>query len=208
MQLWDYIKAELAVLKQAPVSFVGLVVISIAAGVGIGTWHYSERLDAQDSQIKRYRVALGIDSASKGALVELNNEELALRAQSIVAKLREFNSRLDARIEAVQKLNEASKVGKEQAFKDQQAVMQQVSQEFDSNLASDAYNVDSELQKRLSPEATAHIIRVPSLTSDSGGHIAITALLRGTGFDALFIRTLADEIEQMAKLLPSDSPIK
>lgn len=201
MSLWEYIKAEFVVLKAAPVSFVGLVVLSISAGIGIGAWHYGERLEADQAQIKRYRVALGIDAASKGALVELSNEELALRARSIVAKLRDFNSTLNTRVTEVQKLNEAHKASKEQAAKDQLAVMQQVSQEFDSNLASDAYNIDAELRRRLSPEAVSHIVRVPALVSDDGAHIPITALIRGSGFDVGFLRVLADEIEQMAKLL-------
>jgi hypothetical protein len=40
MGLWEYIKTERDVLKGAPVSFIGLVVISVSAGIGIGSWHY------------------------------------------------------------------------------------------------------------------------------------------------------------------------
>ena len=86
MGLWEYIRSELRVLKGAPVSFVGLVILSVSAGIGIGSWHYGERLDTKDGEIHRYRVALGIDKASAGALVELNNQELALKAQYIVGQ--------------------------------------------------------------------------------------------------------------------------
>ena len=53
-----------------------------------------EQIAAKDGQLNRYRVALGIDPASKGALVELSNQELALKAQATVTKLRELNDLL------------------------------------------------------------------------------------------------------------------
>ena len=71
-------------------------------------------------------------------------------------------------------------------------------------IASDTYNVDNELRKRLSPEAVAHIIRVPALVAENGSHIPIAALFRGSGMDVFYLQGLANEIEQMAKLLPPD----
>lgn len=189
-------------LRGAPVVFIGLMVVSVASGIGVGHWHFSEQLEAKDGEIHRYRVALGIDPASKGALVELNNQELAAKAQSTVAKLRDLSADFDNRSKTIKEQKDAGKLTDMQVLEDEQAVMQQVSQDFDRNLASDADNVRNELRRRLSPEAIAHIVRVPAFWADNGSSIPVTALFKGTGFDTLFIRGLADEIEQMAKLLP------
>jgi hypothetical protein len=60
-KLFDHIRSEWAVLRGAPFTFLTLVIFGVAAGLVIGQWHYSERFNAQDDQIRRYRVALGID---------------------------------------------------------------------------------------------------------------------------------------------------
>src|SRR5437879_4296918 len=71
--VWEYIRKERAALKRAPLSFAGLAVVCLAAGIGVGRWHYSERLETKDGQIQRYRVALRIDKAGGNALMELTN---------------------------------------------------------------------------------------------------------------------------------------
>jgi hypothetical protein len=81
--LLEYMKVEVAVLKQAPFSFAFLLIFGLLGGVAIASWHYNQELTAKDGQLSRYRVALGIDPASKGALVELNNQELALKASRL-----------------------------------------------------------------------------------------------------------------------------
>lgn len=191
-------------LTKAPVSFVSLALVFFSAGIGVGLWHYSERLDTKDGEIHRYRVALGIDEASRGALVELNNQELALKAQSIVVKLRQLSSALAQKSDEIQKRTNSGEIDKTQAFKEQMAAMKEVSQDFDSSLASDAYNVENELRKRLDPVAISHVVRVPALVAD-GSRVTVPDLFRGSGFDSVYIGGLADEIEQMAKLLPPDS---
>jgi hypothetical protein len=207
MSLWEYIRAELAVLKGAPVSFVGLVVLSIAAGIGIGEWHYSERLETKDGEIHRYRVALGIDNASAGALVELNNQELALKAQYIVGQMRQLSSALDQKGQQIGQMVKDGKIDKQRVSEAKMAAIKEVSEAFNSNLASDAYNVENELRSRLDPSALSHIVRVPAFIvgSDPRSRVTFSELMRGSGFDAMMIGRLADEMEEMAKLLPPDS---
>src|SRR5215472_3273353 len=60
MEIWNYIKAEWSVLSSARLTFATLLILGLGAGFEIGKYHYEERLNEQEGQIKRYRVALGI----------------------------------------------------------------------------------------------------------------------------------------------------
>ena len=198
-------------LKKAPLAFVLLLVVGVISGARIEAWRDSgqmaslqEQIRQKDDKVSRYRVALGIDPASRGALVELNNEELYLKAESVVAKLRTFASKLDGTLAEIKKRVDSNKIDKKQAWQETMEAMKQVSQDLDKNLASEAYNVDNELRNRLDPKAISHVVRVPAIVSDEGVSIPITALSKGSGWDSFYIKALADEIEQMAKLLPTN----
>ena len=211
-KLFDHVKSNWAVFMNAKLAFIVLAGLGIGVGFTTGMFYYSgqvgslhEQIGAKDGQISRYRVALGIDPASKGALIELNNAELAARALSTVTKLRNLSAEFGRRSAGITQQKDSGKLTDEQAFEQQQTVMKQVSEDFDKKLASDAENIRNELRTRLSPDAIAHIVRVPALLSDDGKSIPITALFKGTPVDSFFIGGLADEIEQMTKLLPPDS---
>lgn len=164
---------------------------------------YAERLDSLGAEMARYRVALGIDKASQGALIELNNQELYMKAQSIVLPLRRLADELDRRERIIQKELESKRISKDEAIKQQTAAAQQIAITYDQNLASDAYNVRNEIRKRLSPEAIAHIVRVPAFPAADGASIPLMEIMKGEYMTAFFIRGFADEIEGMAKLLPN-----
>ncbi len=72
--------------------------------------------------------------------------------------------------------------------------------------ASDTYNVENELRKRMDSSALAHIVRVPAFISDNdpASRVTFSELMRGSGVDAFMIGRFADEMEEMAKLLPPD----
>jgi hypothetical protein len=215
-RLITFLRNEWKGLVGAPGSFATLTVLCLAIGFAGGMLYYSseigslhEQINSRDGQINRYRVALGIDPASKGALVELSNQELGLKAKSTVASLRALGSELDAKLGVIQKEEEAKKIDDNQAFDQRMTAMKDVSQDFNNNLASDANNIQIELRKRLDPNALAHIVRVPAFDElDSNGkpanYIPLTELARGSGFDTFFIKGLANEIEQMADLLTRD----
>ncbi len=230
-QLVVFVQKEWRELKEAPFSFIMLAVLCLGVGFSGGMLYYSsqiaslheqinskdaqlgtkdDELKAKDGQISRYQVVLGIKPGSAGALVELNNQELALKAQSIVAKLREYNSVLEAKGAAIKGQLADKKVDKDQASKADLAAIREVSQDFDSSLASDTYNVENELRSRLGPSALSHVIMVPGFIADHNPRTRITFpdMMRGSGFDAMWLGRMADEIEQMAKLLPPDSAKK
>lgn len=192
-----YIVGEGRVLKKAPILCACLLLL----GAGIGRWYDSEKLSDKDNELHRYRVALGVDPASKGALIELTDKELSLKARSTVANLRRLDSDLQVKLAAIQQQLEQGKIKPEDADKAKTQAMHDVSQDYDRNLASEALNVDEELRKRIDPKAMEHILRVPALVGSDGERIPFAALMRGTGFDTFYIRGLANEIEQMTNLL-------
>jgi hypothetical protein len=108
-------------------------------------------------------------------------------------------------MEDLQKQIDTGKIAKEKIEEEKSRVIQDMSEDFDRNLASDAFNVDNELRKRLDPKTIAHIPRVPAFIDADGNRLTFAQIVRGTGADAFFIRGLANEIEQMSKLLPPDS---
>jgi hypothetical protein len=211
MEMLEKLKEQAHIIKTAPYAFILFLMAGGGVAYFLSNEHFSGEISAlraaigaKESEISRYRVALGIDPASQGALVELNDQELALRAQSIVSKLRELASALDFKLEQIQEQARAGKIRKERVGEEKFRVEKEVAQDFDSNLASDAHNIDNELRRRLDPKAIDHIVRVPGLIS-SGTRIPLTELFRGSGFDTFWFRGLANEIEQMAKLLPAAS---
>jgi len=212
-QFIDYIKREWAVLRGAPGAFVGLAVISLLSGVALESWHYSgqistltTQLNSKDGEIGRYRVALGIDKASQGNLVELTNDELRVKSINTASKLRGVCSSARAKDEAASKAeaNLDAKTKGERVF----ARFREASDEIDRNVRSDTALVDNELRRRLRPEAIASIPGVPTSLYNAATGTPIDPLILGTaggnGFSSMLC-ILADGIEQMAKLLPSDT---
>ena len=200
-------------LRTAPFSFIGLAVLCVLAGTALAGWHYSERistLEAQsgtkDSEIARYRVALGIDRASKGALIELNNSELRSKALSTAATVHQLCVSFRNRNEQLAKDLATSKLSEKDGATRSFALQKEESDEFDSSVRSDASLVEIELRRRLSPEAKASIVGLPlAFKGSDGGYLTLLSILSGTGIDAVFVCAIGNGIEEMAKLLPGDS---
>jgi hypothetical protein len=199
-----------AVIRPVFGTFLTIMLLMLGGGIAIGSWYYSGRIDTMkeelagaQGQVVRYRVALGIDKASAGALVELNNQELALKTESIVAKLREFSHDLQFKEAELQKLVDSGKIKKSDMPRENMRVMTEVSQAFDENLASDALNVDNELRKRMTPEALSHVVRAPAFVA-GGSRVTFLGLMRDSPMASMMIPAIANEMEQMYKLLPLD----
>ena len=228
------LKQELQVVKGAPISLVIFMVFSFGSGYAACRWYYSKQLSdrdglivaknadlafaqnqliakdnqlaAKENQLSRYRVELSLENPSRGVLVDLTNQELAVKSQAVVKKLREFADALETKFSFIQQRIDEHKINKNQALRERKAAADEVSQEMDRNLASDADNLRTELRRRLDPKAIANVLRVPALRgADGSSNIPFTALFRGTGFDMAYTRTLSNEIEEMTKLLPPDS---
>ncbi|MGH9426585.1 MAG: hypothetical protein ACRD2L_09840, partial [Terriglobia bacterium] len=67
---------------------------------------------------------------------------------------------------------------------------------------SEALNVEGELRNRLSPEALRNVVR---MAPDINVSMHRLTSLMPREFSFLFADGLAEEIDQMAKLLPEDS---
>lgn len=213
-QILDYFAREWGVLKSAPLAFIVLALIGIAVGYMASSWYFRSVLDGRavlieqkDAQLGRYRVALGIDKASQGALIELTNAEMRAKAATTSAKIRDMHQSLDRQSRQVQELKNSGKLDEKAAAERSFAVLREVSQEFERSLRADAINVDNELRRRLGPKAVASIVGLPPsfFSASDGAPVGILGLLpSGTGMSAGFLGVLADGIDQMAQLLPKD----
>ena len=170
------------------------------------------QVTTRNGEIYRYKVAMGLEIASKGNLIELTNEELrvksintASRLGSVCASIREREiSQAETNAKADAKLDKKAKFlrGIERARAD--------SDEINRTVRSDTILIDNELRRRLSPKAIASIPGLsPSLFSsgDTNNETPIDVLtLATTGSmgSSLVLCALSEGIEQMAKLLPSD----
>ena len=82
-------------------------------------------------------------------------------------------------------------------------IMKETSEAFDEDLASDALNIENELRKRMTPEAMSHVVRVPAFVAGDS-RVTFLGLMRGSPTEIWMVNGLANEIEQMYKLLPPD----
>jgi hypothetical protein len=212
-QIAEYIKTEWSVLKNAPFTFVTLSVLWLGAGIGVGMFYYGgqiallhEQIESKTEEIGRYRVALGVDPTSKGILVELTNQELKAKSATVVLNLRAFCSELHRKGDEIQAELNAKKMDEKAAYDQKPAFDKRLSDNFVTGFRADTFNVDNELRRRLGPAAVNSIVGVsPSLVADNGAPLDIlTITISGSspGFMVEFTCTLADSIEQMAKLLP------
>ncbi|HVN63749.1 MAG TPA: hypothetical protein VMT58_03880 [Candidatus Binataceae bacterium] len=215
--LFDYIKKEWAVLVNAPFTFVGLSILSLLVGFSGGMIYYSgqngalrEQINARDGEINRYRVALGIDVASKGSLIELSNQELRAKTETLVAKLRDLCHSYETRRLQIQERAASQKLNKQEKTLELENLTKEMNGRFVGTVRADTFNVDNELRRRLKPEAVAAIPQIlPSLTEAAHGtQIDVMSLIPSDffGIGIEMACSLADSIEQMANLLPPDSP--
>jgi hypothetical protein len=195
---------EWRVLKETPFTFLMLAGACLSLGLGVGKWYYAREIDTLKGQNERYRVALGIDKASKGNLIELTNEELKAKVLSTVPKLRDFCAVVRKKSDAADQELKEKRIDKQTRIKRQIAIINEASYEIDRNVRSDAYLLDNELRRRLDRRAVASLVNVPpSVYFEPDTPIDILSLIpSGTGMDGAFIcQIVTDNIEKMAKLL-------
>jgi len=202
VELLHYIQREWAHVKDAPLVFVVLLILGTTTGWYIASVYYQGRIADKDGLLARYRVALGIDRPSQGSLIELTNKEMRAKAMSTAAALREFTVSLRNQTDSAVAGAKDDKDKAERSFR----ILKAMSDEFDRKLKADSNLVDNELRRRLGPEAVASIVGVPPSVfsaSDKAAVSIIGMMPSGMGMSAGFAGTLADSIEQMARLLPA-----
>lgn len=205
MQPFDYIRQEWAVLRKAPLAFVGLALAFFVAGVALARWYDSDKLNEKDDQLRRYRVALGIEQGSPNALVELTNQELRNKALIVSSRVQDLCNRFNKQSAEIKAQLDAKKFDEKGAHERHLALMKQISGEFHHDLRSDALNVQNELLRRLDPKAAAAVVRFPVFAdAATGTPISMESLLPNAfGMDAMLLCGFAEELQQLAKLLPS-----
>jgi hypothetical protein len=157
VQPFDYIRQEGAVLKKAPLAFVGLAIVFFGVGIAVAHWYDSDKLNDKDDQLRRYRVALGVEPGSPNALVELTNPELKSKALLVSSSVQALCEQFNKRSAEIKAQLDAKKIDEKGANDRQQALMKDISAQFDHNLRADALNVHSELLRRLDPKAAAAV---------------------------------------------------
>lgn len=150
-------------------------------------------------------MALGVDPATPNALLSLNNKELKAKSASVVVKLREIDKENRDQQAAIMKL---PNLDEQKKYERIDALLKELDEQYVKDIKSDAFNLDFELRRRLGPRAVAGIVGItPSVIARDGTRIDILQLATITNFppvDLGFVTTLANGIEQMAKLLPED----
>lgn len=186
-----------------------MAIVCLATGVTAARWYDSDKLQDKDAQLNRYRVALGIMPGSPNALVELTNAELRGKALIVSSRVREKCSLVEKGSAKIQALRDGKKIDEAGAFQQNMALLKEVSDEYHRDVRSDALNVQNELLRRLDPKSAAAVVRTPIFAVEATGTpIGIQSVMpSGLGMDAGFLCEFADELQQLAKLLPEDSKL-
>lgn len=187
----------------APFSFIVFLAVGLTAGYGGSTWYYSKQMADDASEIARYRVALGIQPASPSALTVLTNRELSVKALNLAGQARALCLSFEKKADSPAPPKGDKKKEKENRDK-YNAVAKELSQEFDRSIKADFINVNNELLRRLDPKVAGSVVRFPIFyDATTGAPVGMLNLALGE-FEAPFLCGYADEMEQMAKLLPAD----
>jgi hypothetical protein len=205
MDLLEKLKQEARVIKSAPFSFLLFIVIGGSIGYVASSWYYSKQIMDREQDIRRYRTALGIDKGAASAMVELNNAELKAKALNSASKARDLCFAFKRRESQIKPPTKGNKKEEKEAAARDLALMKETSQEFDRDLKADFLNANNEVMRRLDPKYVSAVTRAPIISNaETGVPIGMLSLMPGD-FEAAFLCIYADQLEQMAKLLPSDS---
>lgn len=200
-------------LKQAPAAFIGLSVVALAAGFAGGMLYYSgqigslkEQMNTKDGQIGRYRVALGVDKASRGAMVDLTDDELRAMATTIVSKVRDLCSPIRRRAVEIRSATKVDdRAAKRREYQLLRALATEGAEQYNKTIRSDRNLLNNEILRRIDKKAAAAIVRVPIWDAETGTPTSIlTFPATGDGLmDYALMCAAADETEQLSKLLPT-----
>jgi hypothetical protein len=161
-------------------------------------------------------------AASANADRKLADRKLKEQANIIVSKIRAMNIVFDTRMTVIRDRSDRKEINNEEFGRLWEEELQRAGEEFERDLKTDALIVLWELRKRVPAETRKHIIGLKGipdivLTPDgrpdvehqapvdgpNGAPVSSMGVM-GIKFDFAFSRTLADEIEQLTKLLPDD----
>ena len=93
--LLEKITGAWPVIKAAPITIGGLILLAFGAGFGIATWYYSGQVNLLQSRIDEQAERLGINLPYQSPYAKLTNREVKTAVQDIVGKLQVFAGRAD-----------------------------------------------------------------------------------------------------------------
>jgi hypothetical protein len=202
----EFLDGNKALIHREWPKFLLVAILSV-----VGTKFYdAASLQDRDNTIHRLKVALGIDKASDGALIELSNAELKARAASITAKIRALMAEMDDRMKAIDSAHGSAPIDQKQINEAKMSVDNDIGAEFERGLRADTINVDTELRRRLGPKALASVVGISPTLYTAGDHAAVGLMgvmtSAGPGWVAAgLMPVLATGIDQMAAQLPPDA---
>jgi hypothetical protein len=207
-----YIISQWQAVMKAGGAFVTAVLASAVIIWLVMNWGFGRIIDNKDAEVaslkaenERLRVAANISPATS-SLISLNNSELKKKTAYIVDRLRAISSVVNTR---TAEISAQSNVDDKAKHSQIESVLKEMDRQFVGEVRADAYNIDFELRRRLGPQIVAGIVGIsPSIVANDGTRININQLLPSDTtpvFDLGFIPTLADGIEQMARLLPKEN---
>lgn len=99
-KLVELVAKEWQTLKEAPITFLLVLIFAAFAGAYAARWLYAERIEvlqqrlsAKDDQLAEYRERLHLAPAGQTAYSQLTNGELKQRALRLIGNIREFLER-------------------------------------------------------------------------------------------------------------------
>jgi hypothetical protein len=205
-QILDYLKGEGRVIRGAPLGVVGFCLIVGLLTFKAVDWHYSGQITELQGQNERYRRVLGIAPGSPDALVELTNSEIAAKTKPIVDEIRQRVKQYKDKVNAVDQAKMSGELTENQHFAELMKLRNEASGDFDDGTLSEAINLEHELYKRVRPQDRASVM-APGFSggADSTDRLTLVQIARNTPILIDHMPYLADELEQLSKLLPPDS---
>ena len=199
----EFLRREWPVVRQAPGSFVIAVLVCTGLVLLGASSYYNSETRKLKSDNDRYKILLGIDKPTTTTLSLLTNSELRSKAFHIVEEIRE---RIRGHQENELSLSEKRKEGKiteEEYDTLSEGEYDRAASAFAIEIRSAALNVYNELRRRLPEDVTLMMpVLRPADPTDPTVSLYQAFSLQQVSWG--FAERLANDIDQLAKLLPSD----
>jgi hypothetical protein len=165
-------------MSRIPSSVVALVALVIVIGV---IWYSSaqivilkDQVKSDESQLRRYRVVLGIDPATKSSAKELTNRELQLKAAALIPQLTDMCNSGTKDLAEIQRLLNVEMIDDNQKEQRTGVVRKQLSERFRTMIGDESFVVDNELRRRIDPQLLNTMTGITkSVIADDGTYVDI-----------------------------------
>jgi hypothetical protein len=205
----ERLKNEWRVIRQAPFSVFVIMILCSGLAYGVAHFVYNDRLVVRDEMIRRYRIALGIEDATRTSLAVLTNDEFRRKALNLSKKLRDMGQEFESKqkqMDARFKEKERSETEKAEHFTALLKEANLTGRRFETEMRVEVLNTLNELHRRIPPGALKTIVlSLPTIhTRDSKpGQSSFWEQVDtfGPEFVAHLLTRIAQDLERLAGLL-------